>query len=428
MSCFKISLTKEFFKLKIPIILIGIILEVYYKYLIVPEYPNYSYPLDFNLWKYIIAKLGFVFLLLLSYFLYNRSKFLYAIYLLLIFFFYIPNSIIFSYGNAAYGPFFANLFFVSSFIMSAFVKFNFPVITVSNKYKEIILVAISIVFLIPIIYTFKSDVNFKTLILKDVYETRELFSDKLKGILSYLYHLSVKTILPISLIFFMIRKKYVLVGLYFLILIYLFVISGNKFVYFTSVLLIYFYYIGKDYVSKINYFFLIALGLFLLFPILDYGVIQVEKPILSGTFVNRFLFIPALLTQWYFDFFEGKPFYFAESHLFNQVVNSPYDMPVGFLISKVYLHTTDAYANNGIVSDGFMNLGYIGVLLYSVMFSVVFGIFNSLNLNKGYFGLFFSIIYMILSVQFLSCFITGGILIFFILAVFLLRDNEQIQN
>ena len=161
---------------------------------------------------------------------------------------------------------------------------------------------------------------------------------------------------------------------------------------------------------------------------LDYGVIQVEKPILSGTFVNRFLFIPALLTQWYFDFFEGKPFYFAESHLFNQVVNSPYYIPVGFLISKVYLHTTDAYANNGIVSDGFMNLGYIGVLLFSLIFSVVFGIFNSLNLNKGYFGLFFSIIYMILSVQFLSCFITGGILIFFILAVFLLRDNEQIQN
>lgn len=428
MFWFKISLTKEFIKLKIPIILIAIILEVYYKYLIVPEYPNYSYPLDFNPWKYIIAKLGFVFLLLLSYFIYNRSKFLYAIYLLLIFFFYIPNSIIFSYGNAAYSPFFANLFFVSSFIMSVFVKFNFPVIPVSNKHKEIILVAISIVFLIPIIYTFKSDVNFKTLILKDVYETRGLFSDKLKGILSYLYHLSVKTILPISLIFFMIRKKYVLVGLYFLILIYLFVISGNKFVYFTSVLLIYFYYIGKDYVSKINYFFLIALGLFLLFPILDYGVIQVEKPILSGTFVNRFLFIPALLTQWYFDFFEGKPFYFAESHLFNQVVNSPYDMPVGFLISKVYLHTTDAYANNGIVSDGFMNLGYIGVLLFSVLFSVVFGVFNSLNLNKGYFGLFFSIIYMILSVQFLSCFITGGILIFFILAVFLLRDNEQVRN
>lgn len=428
MSGFKISLTKEFIKLKIPIILIAFILEAYYKYLIVPEYPNYNYPLDFNLWKYIIAKLGFVFVLLLSYFIYNRSKFLYAIYLLLIFFFYIPNAIIFSYGNAAYGPFFANLFFVSSFVMSVFVKFNFPVIPVSNKHKEIILVAISIVFLIPIIYTFKSDVNFKTLILKNIYETRGLFSDKLIGILSYLYHLSVKTILPISLIFFMIRKKYVFVGLYFLILIYLFVISGNKFVYFTSVLLIYFYYFGKDYVSKINYFFLIALGLFLLFPILDYGVIQVEKPILSGTFVNRFLFIPALLTQWYFDFFEGKPFYFAESHLFNQVVNSPYDMPVGFLISKVYLHTTEAYANNGIVSDGFMNLGYIGVLLFSLIFSVVFGIFNSLNLNKGYFGLFFSIIYMILSVQFLSCFITGGILIFFILAVFLLRDNEQIQN
>ena len=274
-------------------------------------------------------------------------------------------------------------------------------------------------------YIFKSNFNLNTLLLKDIYETRDIFSEKLAGGYGYLYHLAVKTILPIGLIFFMIKKKPVFITLYFLILLYLFVISGNKFVYFTSLILVYFYYVGKDYISKITFFFSIALVLFLIFPFVDYYLIKAPKPILIGTFVNRFLFTPSILTQWYFEFFDGKPFHFAESHFINKFVHSPYDMPVGFLISKVYLNEPTVYANNGIVSDGFMNLGYLGVGLFSVVFSALFGLFNSFKLHVGYYGLFFCYIYMFLSAPFLSCFITGGIVLFIFLAFFILRDKHK---
>jgi uncharacterized integral membrane protein len=135
------------------------------------------------------------------------------------------------------------------------------------------------------------------------------------------------------------------------------------------------------------------------------------------------IFIPALLNQWYFDFFNGRPFYFAESHVFNHFVKSPYEMPVGFLLTKIYWNQPTVYANNGIVSDGFMNLGYWGVIIFSIIFSLLFKVFSALNLHKAYFGLFVAYLFIFLSAPFLSCFITGGITLFIILAFFILQKQ-----
>ncbi len=417
---------KSFIRSKLLLLVLMVVLELYYRFLIVPEYTHLGFRYNFNGVHFLISQLGLLALFLISWLLYNWSQFLYTIYLLLIFFFYIPNAILFAFAGGEYAPFLSNLFFVSSFVLSAYIPVKLPVFGKFNDYSTWIILGLSLMLILPIVYTYRSSINLNTLLLKDIYETRDVFSAKLSGLVNYFYHISVKTILPVALIFFMIRKKPVYIVLYFFILLYLFVISGNKFVYFTSIILVYFYYIGKDYQAKIQYIFLFNLLLFMIFPLLDYGFIKAEKPILAGTFVNRFLFIPALLTQWYFDFFDGKPFYFAESHFFNQFVKSPYDMPVGFLISKTYLNTTDTYANNGIVSDGFMNLGYWGVGLFSLVFSALFAVFNSLKLHVGYYGLFFSYIYMILSAPLLSCFITGGILLFIFLAIFILREKEHL--
>jgi len=422
----KISLTKDFLILKALIAIIYIALELYYHNLISVTYEYMGFNADFNLSKYIVTKIVFLLLLALSYNIYIRNKFLYSIYLLLIFFFYIPNAILFSFSNISAGPFISNSFFVCVFLITPYLKFSIPNITIPEQYRGKALIALSILLLIPIIATFKLNFNLHTLFLSEIYSTREIFSEKLNGYLAYLYHFEAKTIIPIALVYFMIHKKPLLIGLFILILLYLFVISGNKLVYFTPIIVVFFYYIGKDYISKISYFFLFTLILFALFPIIDH-YIGAEKPIFTGTFINRFFFIPALLTHFYFDFFNGHPFYFAESHFFNLFVKSPYNMPVGFLITKVYWGAPTAFANNGIVSDGFMNLGYWGVALFSVIFSLLFGLFNSFNLHKGYYGIFFSYIYIILSAPLLTCIITGGILPFILIALTILNNKKTID-
>ncbi len=421
MTNLKITATKDFLFLKALIALIYIALELYYHNLISVDYEYMGFKADFNLSKYILTKIVFFLLLALSYTIYNRSTFLYSIYLLLIFFFYIPNAILFSFSNVPAGPFLSNVFFVSVFLITPYITFSIPYVILPSKYKSIALIAISILVLIPIIVTFKLNINLNTLLLSDIYSTREIFSKNLNGYLAYLYNLEAKTIIPIALVFFMIQKKPLLIGLFIIILLYLFVISGNKLVYFTPIIVVYFYYVGKDYISKISCFFLITLLLFALFPIIDNYILN--APLLGGLFVNRMFFIPALLTHFYFDFFSGHPFYFAESHFFNMFVESPYNMPVGFLLTKVYWNEPTAYMNNGIVSDGFMNLGYLGVVLFSGIFAMLFSLFNSFNLHKGFYGIFFCYIYIILSAPLLSCFITGGILLFIILCFTILNNR-----
>jgi hypothetical protein len=424
-TALKLIVSKDFLRLKAMLLIIYIALELYYRYFVTAHYEYMGFVLNANIFKYLITKIIFVVLLALSYTLYRRSLFLYSIYLLLLFFFLIPNSILFSLGDFPAPAFFSNVFFISVFLLSPYIKFSLPNLTLPVKYRAITLLLIALIFLAPIILAFGSDINLKTLFLSEVYSTRDLFSKNLTGVTAYLYHWEAKTVIPVALVFFMISRRFGFIGLFILILLYLYVISGNKIVYFTTMIVIFFYYIGKNYPSKTANFFFITIFLFALFPVLDY--LFFAEPILMGTFVNRFLFIPALITNWYFDFFAGHPFYFAESHFFGMFVKSPYDMPVGFMLTDIYWNEPTVYANNGIVSDGFMNLGYIGVALFSVIFTLLFSLFNSLKIHRGFFGVFFGYIYLFLSVPFLSCFITGGIIVFIFLAVFLLNNNSSGQ-
>ena len=423
MTPFKILVKKEFLLLKLLLATIYAALEVYYIFFISAQYDYMGFVADFNLSKYLLTKVVFVFLLIMSLNIYKQSKFLYSIYLLLIFFFYIPNAILFSFSNFPVGPFVSNAFFVSFFLITPYIRFSVPNFSVPVKYKGLVLVSIALLLLIPIVLTFKLNINLKTLLLSEIYETREIFSEKLSVFLAYFYNIEAKTVIPVALVFFMIRKRYFFICFFVFILLYLYVISGNKFVYFSTMLVIFFYYVGKDYTSKVSNFFLLLIFCFAFFPIIDYNIL--ETPVLGAPIVNRFLFIPSLLTQFYFDFFDNNPFYFAESHFFNLFVKTPYDMPVGFLITKFYWNVTDAYANNGIVSDGFMNLGYLGVLIFSVIFTIVFSLFDSFKLHKGFYGIFFSYIFIFLSAPFFSCFITGGILLFILLSWMILSPNKS---
>lgn len=418
-----ISFPKEFIVLKGLIVSIYIALEIYYNKLISVTYNYMCFESNFNAGKYVITKAVFLLLMAASYLLYSRNKFLYSIYLLLLLFFYIPNATLFSFADMAYSPFVANTFFVAVFLITPYIKFKLRSLELPQQYKGWLLAALAVVLILPIIITFQLNLNLNTLLLKDIYTTREIFSQKLTGYLAYLYNFEAKTIIPVALVFFMIKRKPIWIALFVIMLLYLYVISGNKLVYFTPMIVLFFYYVGKSYVSKITYFLGITLLLFALFPIID-SYIGAEKPVLAGTFINRFFFIPALNTQFYFDFFDGKPFYFAESHLFNLFVKSPYDMPIGYLITKEYWGAPVAYANNGIVSDGFMNLGYAGVILFSVFFALLFSLFSSFKLHIGYYGIFFSYIYILLSAPLLTCIITGGILLFVVLAFTILRNKE----
>jgi hypothetical protein len=212
------------------------------------------------------------------------------------------------------------------------------------------------------------------------------------------------------------------IGLFFLI--YLFVISGNKAVYFTSIITIFFYFFGVRFLDKLSYF---MIALLLSFPLIYIGDYLLNDYLLRGTLIMRPFFFPALLNYCYFDYFKDLPLYFSENHLFSSIFTSPLETKSAILISNVYFQTDDMYANNGLISDGYMNLGYVGVFILSIVFSVLFMFFNSLKINPSYFGIFLILVFFFLSAPVFTVVVTGGVwILLFLMYISMKTDSYEL--
>jgi hypothetical protein len=195
-------------------------------------------------------------------------------------------------------------------------------------------------------------------------------------------------------------------------------VSGNKIVYLSTIIIILFYYLGGGaaYLYKTKIFIAGFLLLIAVIPILDIAL--GEKEIFAGIVIGRMLFIPALLNFYYFDFFKDQPVFYSESHFFNRFFDYPYDIGSSFLISREYLGTTEVNSNNGILSDGFMNLGHTGVLLHIFVFVIIFLGLNSFRINSRYYGLLVLLLFIFVSAPLFSIFTTQGLLILFVFGFF----------
>lgn len=421
LSNIKYPISKKFLSIQFLLFLVYITLELYYKFFISIQFYYLGFHFDFSILKFIESKILYFILILLSYFLYNRSSFIFAIFVLLILFFYIPNAILFSYGDMIRGPVYSNFIFIFIFSIIASFKIKLNTIRIPKKYISLFFIILALLVFLPIFFVYGFKINLNTLLLKDIYKTRAIFSDKETSLIKYFYNWEVKAIIPLLLVYLLIQKKYFQSFFAFSILIYLFLISGNKIVYMTSIITMFFYFIGKDYTNKIIFFLAGILVLLTVLPIID--VFLLNNYLLRGTIVMRTFYFPSLLNYCYFDYFEHISLYFSENTPFNLFLDSPLEIKSARIISKEYFQNSDMYANNGVISDGFMNLGYFGVVLLSILVGTIFLFFNSFNLSSKYFGVFLAFVFLFLSLPTFTVLLTGGLWIFFIIAFFILRDN-----
>lgn len=401
-----------------------IIMELYYVHFITVEYQAYGFFLTIDLQKYIVTKFIFIFFLFFSFFISKRSEFIYAIFIFFFIFFLVPILITYSLSDRPPGPPYATVFLLLAIGTVSVLKFKLPPIQTYTFSYGLIMVLI-IVAVLPIIYTFGIYFNFKNIFLAEVYSTRDQFGSNSSVGIDYLYNWLVKALIPIFLVFFLIhkRKGYAFISL--ILLLYLYMISGNKIVYITLFVMLFFFFIGNDYLEKTKYFLLaLVIGL-LLIPIPDYFF---GNHSFKGIFVMRMLFFPSQLNYYYFDFFNKNPLYFAESNFFNTFFTYPYDRPIGFIISETYFNFPEMNANNGIISDGYMNLGYPGVVLNIVLVSCIFLFFNSSNVDPKYLGIFFLMVFLFLSAPMLSMIITSGLWIIILMTFTFMKRKKLIEN
>ena len=82
-------------------------------------------------------------------------------------------------------------------------------------------------------------------------------------------------------------------------------------------------------------------------------------------------------------------------------------------------------ANNGLISDGYMNLGVIGILLNLILFSSIMTFIKSLNINMKFYGIIFLFIFSVVSSPLSTIMVTHGGFFLLIILNFMLKNTHE---
>ncbi|EFK8253792.1 MULTISPECIES: O30 family O-antigen polymerase [Enterobacteriaceae] len=405
---FRIS---DFFKVN----LLFLILTFSYVNLISKQFSYMGFKDDFNIERFGVSLIFCV--LVAIYYASVQEFFNKFISTLFLIFVIMPNLVLFS-GMG--GDIRIIIWCVLSLPITLFLLRILPVIklpVIKDKQVGALLWGLLILCIIPVLLAHGINFNLKVFLL-DVYDIRR--ESRLANTMAsvYAYFWLAKVICPIALVYAIERKKIIMAMIFTLVLLYLFMTTGHKSVFFTVILIMVMYKGGMDYQKKSNYIFNGALILFI-FSILLTAIFSIN--ILESLFIRRLLFIPALLNTYYFDFFDNKFVYYSSSYL-SSIIDYPYDRPIPEVIGLNYFNSDEMSANNGYISDGFANAGSIGIFINIVLASILLKIFKDYDVNPKYAGLIFVSFYAIQGSAMSTVLMThGGILLLILVPMVLGR-------
>lgn len=350
----------------------------------------------------------------------KKTKFIFIILSLFFALLTIPSLIAFTAGEMY--PIqiliYHQLFFFALLLFSK-IEIDFSKIPVLNKklalYLLLILTAIGS---IPYLIIYGPHINLKNLFLIDVYETRTQIGALSNPYFGYTYSVFTKIIIPLIIVFALELKKtiWVFVGVGFLLLFYLF--GAHKTVLF-SVFVVFMFY-RFTYYGAVKKIISLSSALIVVFVLL--AAIGIDYPWIIS--FRRVHFLPTLLDICYLDFFKDQPIYWSESIL-KSFFEYPFDLKHTNLIGEAYFNSAAMAANNGLISDGYMNFGTLGVLVNCSLVAGYFMILNSLKIPARYFGLFVLMVFSFLSSSTLTVFLTHGALVLLLISIFLLNDKKS---
>ncbi len=99
---------------------------------------------------------------------------------------------------------------------------------------------------------------------------------------------------------------------------------------------------------------------------------------ISSLFTRRTLLDQPQQYFFYYDFFSKNDLTFlSQHHLFNLFVDYPYPLDPPHLIGKIYYGDPQSNANTGVVGDAYMNFGFLGLVVWSILIGLIFKIIDS---------------------------------------------------
>lgn len=215
--------------------------------------------------------------------------------------------------------------------------------------------------------------------LTKVYDIRAQYLAIGVPLAGYLFNWLAYIVNPIFFALFLVKRKWILVGVIIFLQILLFSVSGVKAFLFAIPFVLMLMWI----VTRKNPVFWMAMGLIviILAGMVSYWLIG--DIWVSSLFTRRALLTPAQLSFFYYDFFSNHDYTFLSQHrVFRNFSDYPYELNPPHLIGDVYFDRPEMGANNGIYADAYMNFGFIGFIFWAFLLTIILKLVDSFSKNK----------------------------------------------
>ncbi|MGR3302933.1 MAG: hypothetical protein ACUZ8I_10585 [Candidatus Scalindua sp.] len=208
--------------------------------------------------------------------------------------------------------------------------------------------------------------------LSKVYEIRKDYAAANIPLSAYMIGWTAKVVLPLMILLALFYKKskrsYSLLIMAVLFQFFIFSSSGHKSHLFRIPAIIGLAMLvdKKNFLTKLGVVFsvLVISGIF--------SFLLFDDPWVASLFTRRTFLCPAQLSFYYYDFFSThRPIFLSTSQIFRSFMDYPYHLPPSNLIAETYFNKAEMNANNGIVANGFMNFGYIGIILWPLLLTIL---------------------------------------------------------
>lgn len=418
------SINKNRIKLFVYQILCFITLSLAYVLIIQPKFSYMGFELNYNGMKLLI---GILIVLIFNFIgIFVKDKVIYSIWNIILVYNLFGSIIYYQYNNISNDIIISLLIFLITLFVFSMITFKVKdgkKLIEHDKSQIKKLSILAFIGLIPFIIFYSKYIDLKNLFLIDVYETRALFRTVGVSGIGYLIAPITRIICPV-LIAYSIKynkKKYIIFNLF--IILYIFLCGAVKSIFIGAIAIFAFY--KGDYEEKPLIFVKIILFLTIGGILLYY---LFENIFLLDGFVRRVFFIPPKLESEYYIYFNGKYTLWMHTAI-GEILNRREEVLMGYnslsmYTGEVLMNKPGFNANVGVLTEGYVSSGYLGVLIHSVLICWIYRYISIMNINPILYGVIFVYIYY-LNTSFISTLLlTHGLLFLLCFSLIFLKRER----
>ncbi|NLV16847.1 MAG: hypothetical protein GXY50_06555 [Syntrophomonadaceae bacterium] len=349
------------FQAYLGIILLRLTFDIVYLFIINPVYGYSGFLLDFVAYKYVLSWLVTLGMTPFIVNLYNNSSVSSTIILLINLIYFIPGCTLYSMAGLPDSYFlFYGLYWIILMIWQykiPYIHFRLPPEKLSRLvfYAIIVLIGLGAIAISGMYNGFQ--MNFR---LDNVYELR--MQQRSLGLLSLVGYFQplASIFLPLVLVYFLAKKRYLLSLVALIIQMLLFSFGGMKFTLLLVPVALCGFYLYRE--KRMDWFSwgMVAFNFMALFEYLlrkSYWI--------TAYFQNRSIMLTNLISYQYYDFFSTHtPDYLFQGILRRLGFLSQYDIQIPYIIGFNYYGNIANRANNGLVGDAFSNFAWLGLIVF----------------------------------------------------------------